>query len=376
MIIKINESKKRVNEELRNFTIVPYADEEAEDYTAETALDAIKDYKSRHRNDPHIYQVYDENDIYYDPETGEELVDESLKEGFQEDNDKWDQILKSVVGDSSAGTPRPDYGSGHRLLSIRIEDVYKVIDRAKRQGFKEVDRYIDEKDPRNDNYVVLARENEEGRVVFGVVYNNYENFADASCGYYAEEDAEYFGDSESLTEDVVKDWEVKQVSFDVAVPAGTDLNVQAMAGNTAFYKSLSEFLGSLGYEMAGDMINSEDMTDIYKSNDYEFFTESIKKESLARRAQTDSQEETLSFIDETARDLGLSLRYGTSVGKEPQTIILDHRYQDGAIRVSANGACEINGEWIGSYSDDYVDINDYEYEVTEALRGLLAEDED
>lgn len=99
-------------------------------------------------------------------------------------------------------------------------------------------------------------------------------------------------------------------------------------------------------------------------------------ESLARYADTDAQEETLSFIEDTAKSLGVSLKFGTRVGMRPQTVIIDHKYQDGIIRVSSNGSCEINGEQIGSYKDDYFDLRDHEYDIEDALKTILSSDEE
>lgn len=79
--------------------------------------------------------------------------------------------------------------------------------------------------------------------------------------------------SVKVLKESVNDWEVKQVTFDVAVKRGTDLDSSAGGGNTKFYKALCNFLESQGMEMAGDIIDSHDMTDIYKDNDYEFFEE-------------------------------------------------------------------------------------------------------
>lgn len=105
----------------------------------------------------------------------------------------------------------------------------------------------------------------------GIPVNLIESFSESRISSSETKD---YRMNESLTEAAGQDYEVKQVSFDVAVPAGTDLNCQAMSGNREFYKAVSDMLASLGYEMAGDMIDSHDMTQIYKDNDYEFFTES------------------------------------------------------------------------------------------------------
>lgn len=68
----------------------------------------------------------------------------------------------------------------------------------------------------------------------------------------------------SLREYVEEGNKVLQVTFDVEVPKNVDLNVQAMSGNTEFYDKLSDFLSSLGFEMAGDIIDATDITRAYE----------------------------------------------------------------------------------------------------------------
>lgn len=92
-----------------------------------------------------------------------------------------------------------------------------------------------------------------------------------------------------------------------------------------------------------------------------------------RHCSTDAQERTVSKLETLANKLGVPLRFGTLVGKYPQTIILDYNYQDGAVRVSSNGSFEINGEEFGSYDSYFsfsrVNIDD----VKDALLSLKAE---
>lgn len=129
------------------------------------------------------------------------------------------------------------------------------------------------------------------------------------------------------------------------------------------------------FEIEGEFDSLTDASDKMFELVDDGIEEEIKlKESLARFAQTDSQEASISFIEKSAKELGINLRFGTSVGKEPQTVILDWHYQDGVIRVSSNGACEINGEEIGHYSDDWFDIEDYKGAVRKALKSLLEEE--
>lgn len=58
--------------------------------------------------------------------------------------------------------------------------------------------------------------------------------------------------------------------------------------------------------------------------------------TLQRYGNTDYQEEQLAKIERLAKALKFNLKYGTSIGKEPQSVVLDHYYQDGIIHVSSS----------------------------------------
>lgn len=70
------------------------------------------------------------------------------------------------------------------------------------------------------------------------------------------------------------DYRVLQMAMDVAIPANMteeDLGVASDHGNRRLFKAISEALRECGCEMAGDFISVvDDMTDLYKDNDYEF----------------------------------------------------------------------------------------------------------
>lgn len=96
--------------------------------------------------------------------------------------------------------------------------------------------------------------------------------------------------------------------------------------------------------------------------------------NATRHCSTDAQERTVSKLETLAKKLGVPLRFGTLVGKYPQTIILDYKYQDSAVSVSSNGSFEINGEKFGHYSDQYFDFSDVDVDdVKSALLSLKAE---
>lgn len=70
------------------------------------------------------------------------------------------------------------------------------------------------------------------------------------------------------------DYKVLQMAMDVAIPANMtvdDLGVASSYGNHKLFNAISKVLREFGCEMAGDFISADDdMTDIYKDNDYEF----------------------------------------------------------------------------------------------------------
>lgn len=76
---------------------------------------------------------------------------------------------------------------------------------------------------------------------------------------------------ESLVENSLKDgYEVKQVSFDVAVPKGTKLSYGQGRGNSKFAEAIEKACESLGYVRAGDEIDGDiDLTDIYRANGFD-----------------------------------------------------------------------------------------------------------
>jgi len=76
--------------------------------------------------------------------------------------------------------------------------------------------------------------------------------------------------------------------------------------------------------------------------------------SLLRYANTDEQENALSNLIEWAKNANFKISYGTSIGKSPQSIVIDHKYQDGMIYVNRDGDIKIDGE-IVSNEDDFIE---------------------
>jgi hypothetical protein len=67
---------------------------------------------------------------------------------------------------------------------------------------------------------------------------------------------------------------------------------------------------------------------------------------ITRAAETDEQEEALIQIEAWAQALNWRISFGTTIGKHPQTVILDHEYQDNAIYVNADGKIKVFGEYV------------------------------
>ena len=66
--------------------------------------------------------------------------------------------------------------------------------------------------------------------------------------------------------------------------------------------------------------------------------------SLRRYAETDEQEKALGEVERWAKSNGVELRFGTTVGKSPQTVILDHNFQDNLVSVNRDGKVRVCNE--------------------------------
>ena len=79
---------------------------------------------------------------------------------------------------------------------------------------------------------------------------------------------------------------------------------------------------------------------------------------LVRYSQTNQQVEVLEDIIPVLNKYGIKLNYGTSVGKRPQTIIFDKRYQDSILRINADG---YESEYLPEYDgEEFRDASDLE----------------
>ena len=84
--------------------------------------------------------------------------------------------------------------------------------------------------------------------------------------------------------------------------------------------------------------------------------------SFARYADDDFQEKELKAIERIAKKLKFVLRFGTKIGKSPQTVILDHHFQDGLISVSANSEYGIE------FNNEKISISQLKNKIEEYMR--------
>ena len=101
-----------------------------------------------------------------------------------------------------------------------------------------------------------------------------------------------------------------------------------------------------------------------------FLSEAITSKDIDNWCDTTEQEETLKLINRIAKRENIGLGFGTKVGKYPQSLIIDHGYQDNAIRIYPNGACKIKDKEFGSYKDEDLDIKVFEKDIIVAIKEL------
>ena len=80
-------------------------------------------------------------------------------------------------------------------------------------------------------------------------------------------------ENKKVVKEDINNYDIVKMSIDVAVPAGKD--VQSYE-RSALYRAFSDALLKFGYQMAGDYLDveeSEDYTQSYRDNGYEFFGE-------------------------------------------------------------------------------------------------------
>ena len=86
-----------------------------------------------------------------------------------------------------------------------------------------------------------------------------------------------------------------------------------------------------------------------------------QNKGLVKHAITDDQLEVLTDIIPVLNKAGITLRFGTAIGKYPQTIIFDKGHQDSILRISADG-----------YSSEYLpQYNGEEFRDADELESLI-----
>lgn len=108
----------------------------------------------------------------------------------------------------------------------------------------------------------------------------------------------------------------------------------------------------LSKEELSDLINQYEFK-ISKLEEGRYQPRNLKESFASRQADTDDQEQSIKEIEATLDKLGIKYRFGTKIGKYPQTVIIDINYQDNAIYVNSDGTVMIYGD-----SDGEVDPSD------------------
>jgi hypothetical protein len=88
-----------------------------------------------------------------------------------------------------------------------------------------------------------------------------------------------------------------------------------------------------------------------------------QNKGLVKYAITDEQLDVINDIIPVLDKAGINLRFGTSIGKHPQTIIFDKSYQDSILCISPDG-----------YDSDYLPrYNGEEFRNADELQELINE---
>lgn len=120
-----------------------------------------------------------------------------------------------------------------------------------------------------------------------------------------------------------------------------------------FFDGYADFIAEVANDPQGeDSSNGYDNIDTLERwyNIVDYSVDEKLEESLGRYAQTDEQEEALKKVERICKGLGINLRFGTTIGKAPQTVILDKSYQDSAVYVNRDGKVTVFGEEVSPVS--------------------------
>ena len=89
----------------------------------------------------------------------------------------------------------------------------------------------------------------------------------------------------------------------------------------------------------------------------------VKEGRFTRMASTDEQEQAIQRLETALQKLGKRFVGGTTIGKDPQRVVLDLKYQGSEVRVDSDGQVEINNQPLDMDYDDE--------SLVEELKGLL-----
>lgn len=91
-------------------------------------------------------------------------------------------------------------------------------------------------------------------------------------------------------------------------------------------------------------ILGKDLQDVNSAKDM------VNESRYTRYAETDEQEEMITQIEKWATKIKMPIRGGTTIGKHPQTVILDLTYQGSEIYINSDGVVKVGGKEIRDYN--------------------------
>ena len=106
----------------------------------------------------------------------------------------------------------------------------------------------------------------------------------------------------------------------------------------------------------GDVYTGKDISMMAKGGD-------VDNKRLIRFTNTDEQMDVLDDIIPLLNEKGIQLRFGTSIGKSPQTILFDRYHQDGLLRINSDG---YESKYLPEFDGEEFDSKESLSEIIEA----------
>lgn len=253
MAVTLIKESKNLKEELTNFTIeyydksTPLYETDDIDIEATSGKEALAKFKKSHP-DAKIYMMYDESDIFYDTETGEEDEEETRRQNQSDYPEAPEGYEEESLKESAFEYPSEVY-----ILDATPDEDLIVYSDDSLSDDSAVKAFTDSEG--TEDCCKFLRSNPGQLFYVDVPEIGSMDSEDFLSEYGIEESCK-------LKEALGDDERVKQVSFDIVVPEDADLDSQE------FYEAINEFVGSLNYKLTGT-VNVEDLTDDYKSQGYE-----------------------------------------------------------------------------------------------------------